>query len=121
MLFPLAVFQSNHKNPFPNAYRVQPLYFQHGYRERDKITISIPAGYRLEVLPSEGDYKNSFAAFHVKRTSEADVVRLDRHAEMNEYYFPVQSYNFLREYFERLRRSDAEIVVLHKMDSAQAH
>jgi Domain of Unknown Function with PDB structure (DUF3857) len=121
MLFPLAVFQVNRKNPFTKSYRVQPVYFQHGFREIDKITISIPAGYRLEALPSEADYKTSFAAFHVKRTSEAGLLRLERQAEMSGYYFPVQSYSSLREYFEKLRRSDAEIVVLHKVDSAQAH
>jgi hypothetical protein len=121
MLFPMAVFQANRKNLFTHAYRVQPVYFQHGYREIDKITISIPAGYRLEALPSEAEDKTSFAAFHAKRSSEAGLLRLERQAEMSGYSFPVQSYGSLREYFEKLRQSDAENVVLHKVDSAQAH
>jgi uncharacterized protein DUF3857/transglutaminase superfamily protein len=121
MLFPMAVFQTNRKNPFTESYRMQPVYFQHGYREIDKITISIPAGYRLEALPSEADDKTSFAAFHEKRTSEAGRLRLERQAEMSGYHFPVQSYSSLRQYFEKLRQSDAENVVLHKVDSAQAH
>ena len=121
MLFPMAVFQTNRKNAFTESYRMQPVWFQHGYREIDKITISIPAGYRLEALPSEADDKTSFAAFHAKRTSEAGLLRLERQAEMSGYHFPVQSYSSLRQYFEKLRQSDAANVVLHKVDSAQAH
>jgi len=121
MLFPMAVFQANRKNPFTHAYRVQPVYFQRGYREVDKITISMPAGYELEALPSDADNKAPFAAFQAKLTSETGLLRLERQAEMIGYYFPVQSYGSLRDYFEKLRQSDAENVVLHKVDSAQAH
>jgi len=121
MLFPMAVFQANRKNPFAHAYRVQPVYFQRGYREVDKITISIPAGYQLEALPSDADNAAPFAAFHTKLTGETGLLRFERQAEMTGYFFPVQSYGSLRDYFEKLRRNDAENVVLHKVDLAQAH
>ena len=121
MLFPIAVLQVNRKNPFAQLYRMEPVYFLHGYREIDKITISLPAGYRLEALPSEVSDETPFAAFQAKRTSDAGVVRLERQALMNGYYFTVQSYGALREYFRKLRQSDAENVVLHKVDSTQAH
>jgi hypothetical protein len=121
MLFPIAVFQASRKSPFTQSNRVQPVYFNHGYNELDKITISLPTSYRLEAMPSETDYKTSFAAIKAKRTSEAGVVRLERHAVVNAYYFPVESYGSLRGYFEMQRQSDAEIVVLHQLESVQAH
>jgi hypothetical protein len=120
MLFPIAVFQASRISPFTQSNRVQPAYFSHGYSELDKITISLPTSYRLEAMPSETDYKTSFAAFKAKRTSEAGVVRLERHAVMSEYYFPRESYGSLRGYFEKVRQSDAEIVVLHQVESVQA-
>jgi len=121
MLFPMAVFQANRKNPFTHVYRVQPVYFQHGYREIDKITISIPAAYRVEALPSEADNKTPFAVFHAKRNSEGGVLHLERQSDMNGYYFPLQSYGPLRDYFEKMRQSDVENVVLHQVDTAQIH
>jgi hypothetical protein len=121
MLFPMAVFQVNRKNPFTHVYRVQPAYFQHGYRELDKISISIPTGYRVEAMPSEADDKTPFAAFHTKQYSKDGLLRLERQSEMSGYYFPVQSYGSVREYFERMRQRDVENVVLHKTDSAQSH
>lgn len=121
MLFPMAVFQANRKSPLTHSKRVQPVYFRHGYSEVDNITISMPAGYRLEAMPSGADLKTPFAAFQTRRTSEAGIVRLERHAVMNGYYFPPESYGPLRQYFEQLRQSDAENVVLHGVEAAQAH
>jgi Domain of Unknown Function with PDB structure (DUF3857) len=120
MLLPMAVFQANRTNPLAHAYRIQPVYFQHGYREKDTITISVPSGYRLEALPSAAEDNTSFAAFSSKSTSEAGRLRFERRAQLKEYYFPVQSYGSLREHFQRMRQSDAENVVLHKTDSAQS-
>ena len=121
MLFPMAVFQANRKSPLAHSKRMQPVYFRHGYSEVDKITISMPAGYRLEAIPSEADLKTPFAAFQTKRTGEAGLVRLERHAVISRYYFPPESYGGLRQYFEQLRQSDAENVVLHGVEAAQAH
>ena len=121
MLFPSAVFQASRKTPFIHSRRIQPVYFRHRYSELDKVAISLPASYRLEAMPSETDYKTPFATFKVKRTSEAGVVQLERHAVMNGYYFPIESYSSLRGYFEKLRQSDAENVVLHQVESSQAH
>lgn len=121
MLFPTAVLQASRKNPFAHLNRVHPVYFSHGYSELDKVTISLPTGYRLEAMPSETDYRTSFATFKAKQTTEAGFVRLERQAMMTDYYFPVEYYGSLRQYFEKLRQSDAEIVVLHQVESAQAH
>jgi hypothetical protein len=121
MLLPAAVFQANRKNPFAQVYRVQPVYFRHGYRETDKITISMPTGYRLEASPSGAEDSTSFAAFSTKSTSESDLLHFERRAELKQYYFPVQSYGSLRAHFEKMRQSDAENFVLHKVGSAQNH
>jgi hypothetical protein len=119
MLLHMAVFQANRTNPLHHTSRVQPVYLQHGYRETDKITISIPTGYRLEALPSAAEDNASFATFSAKSTSQGDLLQFERRAELKGYFFPVQSYGSLRAYFEKMRQSDAENLVLHKVDSAR--
>lgn len=121
MVFPLSVFQANNKNPFSQVYRKLPVYFSHGYRTADKIEISIPPGYQLEALPAESENSAEFAAFSAKRSSDAGVVRLERKTEMTGYYFPLKSYYALREYFQKLRQSDAQNVVLVKEDAEHGH
>lgn len=120
MLFPLSVFQVNGQNPFPQVYRTQPVYFSHGYRTADKVQISIPSGYKLEALPGESKSTKEFASFDAKRSSDTGVVRLERQTEMTGYLFPVQSYLSLRAYFQKLRESDAQNVVLLKEDAEHA-
>jgi hypothetical protein len=121
MVFPLSVFQANSKNPFPQTYRATPVYFGHGYRTADKIEVSLPSGYKLEALPSESGTTTDFAEFHATRSTEAGVVRLERHTEMKGYFFPVRAYGSLRAYFQKLRQSDAQNVVLVKAESDHAH
>ena len=121
MLFPMAVFQANRRSMLTHSKRMQPVYFRHGYSEVDKITISLPAGYRVEALPPEANLKTAFATYQAKRTGEAGVVRLERHAVISQYSFPRESYGSLRQYLDQLRQSDAENVVLHGMEAAQAH
>jgi len=120
MLFLLSVFQANSKSPFPQVYRTQPVYFSHGYRTADRIQISIPTGYKLEALPAESEAVTGFANFHAKRSSDAGTVRLERHTEMTGYFFPVPAYVSLRVYFQKLRQSDAQNVVLLKEDGEHA-
>ena len=120
MLFPLSVFQTNSKNPFPQVYRTEPVYFSRGYRTADKIQISLPTGYKLEALPAESASTSDFANFHAKRSSDAGIVRLERQTQMTGYFFPVQSYHSLRAYFQKLRQSDAQKVVLLKEDAQHA-
>jgi hypothetical protein len=112
MLFPNAVFHTTRQGPFIYNSRVHPVDMRHGYKEVDRITISLPPDYRLEALPSEIHCETEFATFHTKRTAEPSLLRLERNAVMHGYYFPANSYGSLRQYFETLRQSDAENVVL---------
>jgi hypothetical protein len=112
MLFPNAVFHTTRQSPFIFSSRVHPVDMRHGYKELDRITIALPPDYRLEALPSEIHCETEFATFQTKRTAEPSLLRLERNAVMREYYFPVNSYGSLRQYFETLRQSDAENVVL---------
>ena len=112
MLFPNAVFHTTRQSPFIYSSRVHPVDMRHGYKELDRITISLPPDYRLEALPSEIHCETEFATFQTKRTAEPSLLRLERNAVMREYYFPVNSYGSLRQYFDTLRQSDAENVVL---------
>lgn len=119
MLFTPAVFQSAQKRPFIHTSRVQPVYFRHGYNELDQITIWMPPNYRIEAASPDTAYKASFAMFRAERTNQAGALRLERHTTMNGYYFPVEAYGSLRQFFEKVRQSDAETVVLHLVEAVQ--
>ena len=121
MLFPIAMLQANRKSRLHHVNRAQPIYFTHSYSTLDKISITLPAGYRLEAVPTGTDIKTSFAEFHAQQTSKGGVAQLERSMAMYGYYFSLQDYAFLREYLEKVRQSDGQVVVLRRAESAQAH
>ena len=119
MLFPPAIFQVNRKALLSGLRRYQPVYFDHPYHEVDNITISLPAGYRLEALPEDFVVNTQFAAFNAKHLGGDGKVHLERSAELRGYYFPPNSYIPLLRYTWQLRKSDADNVVLH-LEKAQS-
>ncbi len=121
MLLPVAIFQANQMNSLHHGSRVQPVYFQHCYHSTDKITISLPTGYRVEALPSAAEDNTTFAAFSAKSTAQGDRLVFERRWELRGYYFPVQYYGSLWAHFEKMRQSDAKNLVLHRVDPAQNH
>jgi hypothetical protein len=115
MIFPISVFQAgSNGSPFTQVYRHQPVYLAYGYSGRDEITISLPAGWDLEAMPSDASCDNPAGVFHFKRTTAAGTVHLERRTFRSDYYFPQGSYKTLRQYHDELRQRDAEDVVLHK-------
>ncbi|HTS06366.1 MAG TPA: hypothetical protein VMP68_12350, partial [Candidatus Eisenbacteria bacterium] len=121
MLFPLAVFQINNVSPFTAVRRVEPIYLQRGYQEIDKATFAIPAGYVVEAIPDEVREKRLWGEFSQIRSSEDGVLRLERRESMTGYFFRVEDYSPLREYFAKLRQSDVQNVVLRKLGTVQVH
>ena len=117
MLLPMSVFQTNNETLLPQAYRRDPVYFSIGSIGFDKVTISLPHGYRVEAAPSDKDYVSTVGIFHFKRAMDGDKLRLERRTARTAYYFGLDSYPALRQYYEELRQQDAENVVLHRIEN----
>lgn len=121
MLFPMSVFQMGQKNPYNKTHRANPLYFQRNYVRKDQITITQPSGYQLEAMPPDCQDKRSFANFHITRTADGPLLKLERLREMNGYYYSASIYGPLQDHAEKVRKCDAENVVLHRIEPSQNH
>jgi hypothetical protein len=119
MLFPMAIFQLHEKNPYNKIYRANPVYLQYGYLRKDLITISMPSEFQLESMPPDTSEETEFASIHLKHTSQGAVLKLERQRELTGYYIPLPYYGSLRDFSEKVRRSDAENVVLRKIEPSR--
>ena len=117
MLLPMSVFEKGNETLLPQAYRREPVYFPFGHSEFDKLTMSLPQGYRIEAVPSDKDYENTVGLFHFKRAIDMGRLRLERRTIRTGYYFRLDNYQALRQYYEELRLQDAENVVLHRIEN----
>src|SRR5215469_13711318 len=117
MLLQMSVFEAGNKALLPQVYRREPVYLRFGSSGFDKLTISLPQGYRIEAVPSDKDYESTVGVFHFKRAMDTGKLRLERRTVRTAYYFRLDSYNGLRQFYEELRQQDAENVVLHRIEN----
>jgi hypothetical protein len=116
ILFSPAVFQSQRRASFSSRIRTQPVYYRHLYENKDRVTITIPNKYRVEALPHDSATGAAFARCEVKRSFEQGRIVMDRHEQFNGYFFPTDLFSTLWTYRVKVRRGDAEKVVLHVAD-----
>ena len=115
-----AVFQKGIPPEFPAAQRRYPIFFEHAWKEVDRIRIELPAGYELEspdapapvsLLPI-GAYAVKLAATADRRTVE--LTREFYFGGGNRLQFPVEGYPILKRFFDEVAKADARALTLKK-------
>jgi len=105
LLLSLAVFEGTTLHAFQNSRRVHPVYFPYPYKELDEVTLQLPAPRSQTTL---------FGSYQASYGSEAQSVKYRRQMVMNGTFFEVDDYPKLRVFFDDVRASDEEPVVLQK-------
>lgn len=114
MLFAPALFYAVGEGfTLQHTARANPVYLQYAYERLDKTTVIVDRGYRVEALPTNTVETTPWAEFRVTSTIDGDKVRVERHLVMTGYYFRPQYYGSLRNFLNRIRKSDLQHVVLH--------
>jgi transglutaminase-like putative cysteine protease len=113
ILLPVGVFHANKKHPFQHVRRVHPVYFRYPWQERDIISVKLPEGFAVETLPQPRTAQAQFAAFQVVPHNVGErTLRLERHLILEGFFFPLEYYGALRNFFTQVRAGDEEQVVL---------
>lgn len=112
ILFPPAVFQADRKHPLQHARRAHPVYFDHPYQTVDQVTIELPAGFQVESLPPAHRDAPVFAHFESALGKAGHAVELKRRFAMEGIFFRTEYYQALRDFFDKVRASDEEKVVV---------
>ena len=118
-LVALGLFQANELHPFRHANRTHAVYLRNPYQEVDDLTFALPENLRVESVPQHRQASLSFSRFEVKRTNGAGGLRLQRTLSLGGYYFRVEFYPHLRNFFSQVRAGDEEQVVLQSAPAGQ--
>lgn len=118
-LLTLGLFQSQETHPFRHASRVHPVYMRNPFRESDDLVFELPSSLKVESVPRQRRSMQQFGSYQAVRTSEAGGVRLQRLLSLEGYFFPVQYYGTLRNFFSEVRAGDEEQVVLQNAEAAR--
>ena len=112
LLLPLGVFQTNEKNRFQHANRVHPVYFPHPWEEHDEIILRVPAGYEVEGMPEPRRSSAPFGQYEMSCEKHPEGVLLRRRLVVEGYYYKVEHYPVLRQFFSKVKAGDEQQLVL---------
>ena len=111
-LLPVGLFTAHEKHIFDHGDRVNPIYVEYPYSEVDDINIQIPAGWNISSLPQGRDDPGKSVSYTLKAEDKNGNLHVSRTLSVNFLLAGVEYYSALRDYFQLIKASDDQQVVL---------
>jgi hypothetical protein len=120
-LLPVGIFSAGEKHVYEHTTRVHPLYFHYLSEKYDDITIDLPLDWRVSDIPKPqttdakllvytNDVENKNGILHLQRRLKSDLLSLDQK------YYPA-----LRNFYQAVRTSDEQQIVLQPGSAAASN
>lgn len=98
--------------PPVDTQRILPVQIKTGFSEVDNYIINIPAGYKVENLPSSVELHSPFGTYSIKVETQDNAIMVTRQYTQNEGIFPKQSFEEFRQFLLQVSKADAGKAVL---------
>ncbi|HWS72201.1 MAG TPA: hypothetical protein VN605_08805, partial [Thermoanaerobaculia bacterium] len=113
-LVPLSVFGVSNKNPFPSEQRKTPVYYTYTWQHDDEVTLHLPAGYKVEGVPTGVVSGGGAIGFTTNFAAKDDTVTLKRQLFVNTILVDQKNYSIIRRFFSAVNTADQDALVLRK-------
>lgn len=111
-LFTVGIFGNPEKGTFNHSERIHEIYFSFPHQRDDDVSVDLPLGWQISSLPAPKDNtgrvigytmhaENDKGTLHIKRTLNMDILLLEQ-----------KYYASLRNFYQMVRTSDEEQVIL---------
>jgi hypothetical protein len=113
MLLPVSPLLGSGQYPFRHTERKYPVYFPYPFREFDDIRITLPEGLTSQARPAPLKSQNDFSEFSLRCVDEGlQQLHIQRDLVIRKSYFPVEQYAAIKSFFDSVRASDEEQIIL---------
>jgi transglutaminase-like putative cysteine protease len=112
VLLPVGLFGATEKHVFDHAERIHPIYFEFPFQKVDDITITLPEGWQLNSMPPDENQDVKAVGYLLKAENTKQTVHLTRKLRVDLMLVDAQSYQALRDFFQSVRKSDEQQIVL---------
>ena len=112
VIIPAAIFTAAERGVFEHTERVHPIYLEYPYEKADDITIELPSGWQIGSLPAAQDQDGHVVHYVMKVEPDSGAVRLTRRLSVDLLMLDKKYYSALRNFFQMVRTTDGEQVVL---------
>jgi hypothetical protein len=111
-LMPTGFFVGNEKHLFEHANRTYPVYYPFPFSTADDISITLPDGWKVESSPKAINQDAKAVAYTFSADGTPGALRLQRTMRADVFLVPPDKYPILRAFYQFLRTSDDQQVVL---------
>jgi hypothetical protein len=118
LILPVNVFETNRTYPFQSRERKYPIDLKYPYEDLDKITITVPANYKVEALPEDSQSIRPYGSYSVSYHTTGNQIEVTHHVVMNKIIFGVKAYPDLRLFFASMRVGDRQQALLDEVQNA---
>jgi hypothetical protein len=112
VIVPVGLFTAREKHVFDHAERVHPIYVEYPYAESDDINIQIPAGWKVSSLPRGWQDIGRVVTYSLTAEGDKEKLHLTRTLTVDFIFMEVKYYPALRNYFQEIKTTDDQQIVL---------
>jgi transglutaminase-like putative cysteine protease len=111
-LLPIGIFSAPEKHVFDHANREHQIYFEYPSQRVDDVTIELPSGWQATSIPKPRDDEGHIVVFISKAENGGNKLHLTRVLSVDFLLLDPKYYPALRSFFQGIRTSDEEQIVL---------
>lgn len=120
-LMAAGVFSGSEKHMFEHSNRTNAVYFEFPYRKTDDVTFELPAGWKVETVPQDTDLDAKAAEYTLKVTQKESRVQVARVLRVDLLMVPKDLYPALYGFYQKVKSSDDQQVVLQPSAAAASN
>ena len=111
------LFKTLHENPFKQDEREYPVDFIYPHEDKTTISLTIPEGYEVEVLPEGKAFTmpENIAGFKYMIQSAENQIQIILTLDINQAIIGSENYEFLRSLFNEFVKKNTEKIILKKV------
>jgi hypothetical protein len=111
-IVPVGLFSAHEKHTFDHDVRVNPIYFEYPFEDSDDISIQIPAGWKIDSLPTGWQDTGRVVTYSLTAQGDKEKVHLTRNMTVAFILMEAKYYQALRQYFQQIKTTDDQQIVL---------
>ncbi len=112
VLLPVGLFSAQEKHLFDHADRTHPIYMDYPFQQIDDITVTVPKGWQIGTLPPEHKQDGHIITYALTASNESGTLHLKRAMAVDFLLLDKQYYTALRTFFQGVKTSDDQQIVL---------
>ena len=112
VMLPVGLFSAQEKHLFDHADRVHPIYMKYPSQQKEDIAISLPAAWQIGTLPPEHKQDGHVITYSLTMSKDKSTLRVTRAITVDFLLLDKQYYTALRTFFQGIKTSDDQQIVL---------